>query len=274
MGSPEAGLFRAGPTCMDEKVKERRRSVRREQGKRRAGILVVVAALVVVVALFAWLRSSDVFAVQRITATPVTHISSEQLAEAAAGAQGESLLALSVDPIEEALRSLPYVRSAQVLRRFPNTLEVRVSEHTAAARVEVGDGAQWLVSADGRFLEVRGGATGNALDLPLFVPASSPVAEAGSYVPEAVERALSLATLLSDDAVAEGLPEVDHIGIALTGEVVVHLQDGVELRLGEPTELERKLIVATSLVQQYLRDGRDLRYVDASVPDRVAVNAQ
>jgi hypothetical protein len=34
------------------------------------------------------------------------------------------------------------------------------------------------------------------------------------------------------------------------------------------------LKVAVDRIQQYLRDGKQVRYVDASVPDRVAVKAE
>jgi len=55
----------------------------------------VVAAL----AVFMWLRSSDVFAVERVTTTPVEHVTSEQIAAATADVRGASLLALSVGAI-------------------------------------------------------------------------------------------------------------------------------------------------------------------------------
>ena len=34
------------------------------------------------------------------------------------------------------------------------------------------------------------------------------------------------------------------------------------------------MTVAADIIQQYLRDGKTLEYVDASVPDRVAVKAE
>jgi len=46
-----------------------------------------------------------------------------------------------------------------------------------------------------------------------------------------------------------------------------------ELRLGEPYGLERKLMVAKDIFQQYLRDGRQIEYMDLSMPERVAVRA-
>jgi hypothetical protein len=52
------------------------------------------------------------------------------------------------------------------------------------------------------------------------------------------------------------------------------LDGGTELRLGTPTDLEQKMTVAADIIQQYLRDGKTLEYVDASAADRVAVKAE
>jgi cell division protein FtsQ len=254
---------------MDERVKERRRSVRRERGRRRAGLIVACVAVVGALALFMWLRSSDVFAVERVTTTPVTHVTVEQIASATADARGASLLALSVGPIEETLAGLPYVRSARVLRRFPHTLEVRVVEHTPVAQLQAKDGSTWLLSEDGRVLEKkRNGA------LPLFVPEGGWEPVAGEYSPAWLAEALPLAGMLAAFSEEAALPAVVQARVARTGEVVLDLKEGMEIRLGEPAELKHKLTVASTIIQRYLKDGKRIRYVDASVPDRVAVKAE
>ena len=227
--------------------------------------IAVVAAL----AVFMWLRSSDVFAVERVTTTPVEHVTSEQIAAATADVRGASLLALSVGPIEETLTGLPYVRSARVLRRFPDTLEVQVVEHTPVARLEAKDGSIWLLSDDGRVLEKKRGGT-----LPLFVPEGGWEPVAGEYLPSWLAGALPLAGLLAAPSEDDGLPAVVRARVARTGEVVLDLKDGMELRLGQPAQLKQKLMVAATIIQRYLRDGKRIAYVDASVPDRVAVNAE
>jgi hypothetical protein len=56
--------------------------------------------------------------------------------------------------------------------------------------------------------------------------------------------------------------------------VVVVLQGGTELRLGDPTDLKQKMMVAADLIQKYSRDGKVLEYVDTSAGDRVAVKAK
>ena len=59
-------------------------------------MFVLVACLVIVLALFLWLRSSDVFAVKRITVTALEHVSVEDISQATTGARGVSLLRLDL----------------------------------------------------------------------------------------------------------------------------------------------------------------------------------
>lgn len=254
---------------MDKKVRERRRSVSRERGRRRAAVIVACVAVVVAAALFMYLRSSDVFIVERVTATPLTYVTEEQIAGATAPARGENLLALSTGPIEERLAALPYVQSARVIRRFPHSLEVRLVEHSPVARLKAGDGSVWLVSQDGRLLEKK-----NLPGLPLFVPEIEIAPQPGEYVPASVVGALSAAGVLHDLSTAEAVPPLRQATIALTGDVVLQLHGGTEVRLGEPERLKQKLTVVGAIIEQYLRDGKRIQYVDASVPERVAVKAE
>lgn len=257
---------------MDRRVRERRRSVSRQRGRRRASLVCVIALVLAVVALFVWLRSSDVFAVRRVVATTTEHVTAEDISRVTSDARGVSLLQLSTDTIERNLMALPYVRSAEVHRRFPDALDIRLVEYEPAARLQDTSGGVWLVAEDGRVLE--SGAASAAPELPLVVAADKLSLLAGDSVPRVILDALPLTALLQPGELAESLPAIDRIAVSAGGDVAVRLTGGEELRLGRPTELKQKLTVVGDIITQYLRDGRQIRYVDASVPDRVAVKAE
>jgi cell division protein FtsQ len=257
---------------MDRRLRARRRSVSRERGRHRAGAVFLVVLVVAAAALFLWSRSSDVFAVRTVTANATEHVTPAQISQAVSSAVGANLLALSTGTLEEALERLPYVQSAQVYRAFPHGLEVRVVERLPAARVETAARSMWLVAEDGTWLEEAPGGSGTAL--PLVVTGSETSAEAGATAPAAVVVALPVALLLEAPVLADRLPETDRILVSPGGEVVVRFQDGMEIRLGIPTDLDQKLMVSAELVERYLRDGRRIEYVDASAADRVAVKAE
>jgi cell division protein FtsQ len=256
---------------MDRKVKERRRLVSRERGRRRAGLIFLGVIVLAAAALFLWLRSSDVFAVEQITAPATRHVTQEQIADAVESARGVSLLKVSTGDVEEALRELPYVRTVHVYRSFPHGLEVRLEEYDPVARLEASDGETWLMAENGRLLEKSGAEAGS---LPLVVTAAEVTALAGGTVPQTVLAALPVAVMLTGSEAVVGLPAVKQILVAAGGEVTVRLEDGAELRLGVPIDLKHKMTVAIGIIQEYLRDGKALEYVDASAADRVAVKAQ
>jgi cell division protein FtsQ len=254
---------------MDRRVRARRRTVGRERGRKRAWVVTVIVVVIACAALFLWLRSSDVFAVKRVTATPTEHVTIEEIYEATAAARGVSLLRLSTQQIEAELSDLPYARSVEVHRRFPDTLEVELVECMPVASVRIRSGQIWSVAEDGRVLELA-----NRPNLPLIVAENEIDPVPGENLPAMLTGALSLAQLVATEDPFETLPVLDHIAVSAGGELTILFKDGTELRLGEPQELEQKLTVAASIIEQYLRDGRQLDYVDARVPDRPAVKAE
>lgn len=254
---------------MDSKVRERRRVVHRERGRRRAAPIFLCVLVVVAAVLFLWLRSSSVFAVEEVTASPTHHVTERQIAEAVAASRGVSLLRVSTGSIERSLGGLPYVRNIHVYRKFPHGLEIRMEEYEPVARVQSGDGNVWLVSDDGRLLEKV--ALHASSPLPLIVAATQFQARAGGTIPQLVLAAVPVVELLQAADVSSRLPVVDHVTVSTGGDVVVLLQGGTELRLGEASDLKQKITLAADLIQTYLRLGKALEYVDASAVDRVAV---
>lgn len=256
---------------MDSKVRERRRLVSRERGRRRAAPIFLCVLAVVAAVLFLWLRSSSVFAVEEVTAPATHHVTERQIAQAVAASRGVSLLKVSTGTIEKSLAGLPYVRSIHVYRKFPHGLEIRMEEYEPIARVQTADGNSWLVSDDGRLLEKMAHVSS---PLPLIVAATQFQARAGGNIPQLVLAAIPVVSLLQAPEVSSKLPAVDHVTVSSGGDIVVHLQGGTELRLGGASDLKRKISLATYIIQKNLSLGKTLEYVDASAVDRVAVKAK
>jgi cell division protein FtsQ len=257
---------------MNDRIRDRRRSVNQKRGRRRAIPIIALILVVAATGSYLWLRSSSVFAVKTITATATERISQKDIAAATASALGVNLLQLSTGRIEEALSALPYVRSADVHRAFPNALEIQLEEYVPLARVQASEGNVWLVSEDGRALERITPPRGYSL--PLVIPAASLTLTAGGEVPAEIVAALPVVSQLVTDDIAEKLPDVKQIEVSAAGEVALTLADGSQLRLGRPVNLERKLMVAVDIFQQCLRDNKQVEYVDVSVPERAAVKAK
>jgi len=230
-----------------------------------------LAALVLLAAAgFLWWRASDVFAVKRVYATPTVHVTTEQIELAVAEAMGKNLLVLSTAGIAKRLLEFPYVRSVEVHRRFPDGLQVEIGEYEPVARVRVGEDI-WLAAEDGRVLEKA--AAARWASLPLVVSELSTAVQEGAKLPETTTRALMVAKLVAEDKALAGVAKLNYVFVSTGGAVVLRLADGPEIRLGEPDNLDQKLKVASKIIKDYLTEGKQLHYVDVSVPGRAAVSA-
>lgn len=252
---------------MDKRVRERRRKVARVRGRHRLTLVLLPLIVVALVGAFLWLRSSDVLAVQRVTVPATTRVSEAELRAAVKPALGVSLLRVPVGAIEKALRQVPYVRTAHVYRAFPDTLEVRILEYQPQARVQMRDGSRWLVADDGRVLEKD---AGDGSSLPLFVTdgGAEPLPGEDLASPELV-AALPMAVSISGSATWTATHPVDRIVVTSEGEVTMRLSGGAEVRMGKPTDLKQKLMVASEILDRYIREGKKPAYVDVRVLDRV-----
>jgi cell division protein FtsQ len=264
---------------MDERIRERRRQVGQSRGRRR--LAVAVAALLIVLAGvgFLWVRSSSVFAVRYASVPVAEHVSPEALRAALLPVSGVNLLRVSTEELEQTLVDIPWVRSARVYRRFPDSLEVSVDEHTAAAVVRDSEGVDWLLAEDGTVLEQT---SPSSPAVPRIVLGGQGEGEGEVYArlgitvgPRLLEG-IPVALALEAEAGAWPSAEhpVDHIVVLQTGDFVLELQRGGQVRLGDDTDLDEKFMVAREIVDRYLKDGKSLEYVDVRVPSRPVAKAR
>lgn len=252
---------------MDRRIKERRRSVQRGRGRRRLLWLGYVALALAGLGCWLWLRSSEELTVARIIAPVTERVSEADIRAALEPALGVNLLRVVTPPLEGKLRSIPYVREAHVYRRFPDALEVRVREYTPFGRIFAGTGDEWIVGDDGRVLEPAAQTTA-VPEGPVITPEQEIFPEAGQKLPDTFAGALQLLALLREREYWTGAHPVAKLLVDTESRVTMVLAGGPEVRLGDPVELQVKLDVAQEVVEQWLRRGRALQYVDVQVWDR------
>ena len=250
---------------MDERIRERRKDVRRWRGRRRMAVLVTIVGVAALVALFFFVRSADVFVVRRVLATPTPHVSAADIRSATATAAGVNLLRLSTGELEKRLRALPYVRSAHVYRRFPDAIEVSLAEYEPQAIVEVNGGGRWLVAGDGRVLASAGGDGGS---LVVVSDGALERPRPGTSLPKTTLAALALAGLLADKKLWPADVAVARVVLDGAGDLTLTLARGGEVRLGDGRQLQEKLMAASVVIKQYLSQKKTIEYVDVQDPTR------
>ncbi|MCX8033005.1 MAG: FtsQ-type POTRA domain-containing protein [Thermoleophilia bacterium] len=252
---------------MDREFRARRSSLLRQRGRRRAAIALVCFLTAAGLGLFLWARSSEVFAVQKVVISGIARISQEELQQALVEVRGQNLFRLKTRELAESLKALPYVREAEVWRRFPNALEVHVQEYEPVARVQIAGGACWLVAQDGRVLEKA--APPRGLSLPLVEALSVDAVTAGEELPAPIAQGISVVGVLDADEFENAFGKLTKIVVSVDGATTIVLESQVEVRIGQPVDLDRKLKVAARVLEHSLRVGQQLEYVDVAVPDRV-----
>lgn len=202
-------------------------------------------------------RETSAFAVDSITVAGAAPRVQGQVRRALAPLRGTSLLALDGTALERRLEALPTVVSAAYDRAFPHTLRVVVVPERPVAVLRQGSKA-WLISARGRAAATVSSRAAQRLPR-VWVPRTTRVV-VGGFLPAAhagaVARALALAANLPAHVVQA---QVRRDGL------VFRLRSGLELRLGDPTDIRLKLAIAARALR-VMPSGS--AYLDVSVPGR------
>jgi cell division protein FtsQ len=221
----------------------------------------LVLTFVLVAGVFAafWAaRASSVFAVERVDVRGAPPNVAREVERVTRGLVGTSLLGVDAAAVEGKVRSLPSVAAASVDRAFPHTLVVKVAPVWPVAVARRGDDA-WLVSGSNRVIgavDVRAEPRLPRLWLPRKVGV-----EVGRTLPASYEAATRTLAGLRDVRMPGRVKAVR----ATRGELTVVLHDGLEIQLGDPTDLMLKLAVAARVVP--LLDDSML-FLDVSVAER------
>jgi cell division protein FtsQ len=226
-------------------------------------VVAVVAGLAVA---YVGLERSSAFAVERVTVTGTTAALDRQIVHHAAAAIGAGSL-LTVDPAAVATRlaRLPFVQRVAVDRAFPHELRIRVTPEVPAAFVQTARG-RVVIARSGRVIGALAGAQGLPAITATGVTIPAPGGNVGDRLGE--ELAVAGAFLAHRSLRVVSLRESD-VGL------VALLKGGVELRLGDASDITTKLTIAGRVLAHRDR-GADAApvataYVDVSVVDHPAL---
>lgn len=239
----------------------RRRSHVREHGARRhvrraLWLLLLVTGIWAV----AWVAQSPLFSVTSIEVVGVRNASVGRVLAEQNVYEGRPLLLIRTGAVEAALAADPWVKEASVRRRFPDRVEVRVTERREVAVVPVGQGWE-TVSDDGHIMASVG------------EPPAHLARVGGEVGGEAATGATVSATMLGIVEFLAALPEemVGRTVISITGLELVADIDAHRVRLGTPTLMDAKAaaLVAVLADQRLTPDA----VIDLIAPARPAVSA-
>jgi cell division protein FtsQ len=219
----------------------------------------IVGLVLVAAAAGAYLlaRESSVFAVRSIRVEGVDPQLTARVREALRPLVGASLVSLDRGAAARRALALPEIASATVDRAFPHTLRITVEAEHPVAVMRQADLA-WLASAEGRVLQQLNARPYPALPR-IWLPRKDDVLVGATLSGAPAEALRAVAPL---GAIHFPLP----VRSAQAGdrELTLTLGSGLEIRLGDLSDLRLKLAVAARIVSA----AAGARYVDVTVPER------
>ena len=177
---------------------------------------------------YEYATTSPRFEVQHLIYEPSEHVGDENLRELLAIAPGTNILACDLAGLSEAIVEHPWVASATVTRNMPDTLEVSLVEHEAAAIVLAGD--FYLVNREGEpFKPVDRGERGELPIITGIERAELVAASEGEGPVAELVDALALVELYA----AKQRPRLGELHLAEDGTVTLYTAtSGTALYLG------------------------------------------
>ena len=228
-------------------VNRRRVDAVEAAARRRAALSRALVATVAVTTLAAtcagsffgwrWLTRGDALRIREIRFTGQSKATAEELAALSPLKPGDNLVLADLDALQRGLSRHPWVRRVEAHRRLPPAVEVRITERTPAALVDLE--ALYLVDRDARIF--KRAMPGDGLDLPLVTGITREDYEKRR---EEVEPLLRAALALFERYEAVGLAArapISEMNLDVeNGHTLYVGERGIQVRLGT-TELHDKL---------------------------------
>lgn len=244
----------------DPRIRRRRNDVARTRKRKVATALGSVALLALVVWAAFW---SPLLSVRDVKLTGATHTTSDEIAAAAGLGSDDNLLLLSADEVVAAARTLPWVADAEVERRLPGTVKVKVVERKPALVVSLG-AARWTIDSHGHVLQTGQSEPGLPVVGGVEVGEIKPGVKLDAPVmQEVLATWRSLPKGLAADVQAIFAPTLERISFTLV--------DGTQIRYGAAERLDAKNEVLQALRKRLDEEGRLTSYIDVRVPTSPAV---
>ncbi len=198
---------------------------------------------------FYFFINSAFFNVKKVEVSGCQTVSEEQVIELSGLTVGTNLLKIDAKGAISKIVMHPVIKKVQVSRKIPHTLELKVTERTPVALV-VGNDGYLAVDIEGIYLK----QVDDLLNLHLPVVSGLSIEERASPGADLTTAGLQAALQLIEVMDQTFLENVAEIKASSPYTLTLKMLQGVEIRFGEPEEIERKL----QLIQELLIENGEV----------------
>jgi cell division protein FtsQ len=226
------------PSSLHPRMRRRRITIRRLEGRRRLRRLTWALAGLALVIDGVALAHTGFVDVDHFEVTGSGATSEAAIRRASGIAEGDALLTLDESGAEKGIEALPWVAEADVVRQWPGTVAITVTERAPVAVVQLSEqvGApQALVDGSGRVLDI-----GAQLPGVVMVTGAPPGLSEGQEVPGVVRDALDVA-----ETVNARLPGAV---TAVSTDLEATLASGGVVRFGSLDDIDDKTVALATVL--------------------------
>lgn len=238
----------------------------------RIGVVTFSGALIVVGGFFAvqLLQTSDLFRIERISASGGHHLSQEQIVALSDIRPGMNTFKLDLDLIGRKIAENPWVREAQVQRIFPRQVAISIEEREAVAIINLG--YLYYLDRHGEVFKVL--EAEDSLDYPVITGFDYRKVEA--HDAQTARELKKIVALIADLQQRKlfGLQQLSEINRDPNGCLALFtLQGAVKIKLGRG-DYGRKLDRLERIYAQLQPRLPILDYIDLNVDEKVIVRIE
>jgi cell division protein FtsQ len=233
----------------------------------------VFLILIAVISLFVFLNfKTDFFNVKSIVVVDNSQLTIEQI-QVASGAIGENIFALRQKDVKANLELHPYIKQAEVSKKYPSGLKIEVIERREVLEIKDGD-TYVYVDEDGKVLKVLAKPLGKKL--PILKGPTIQNYEIGDDAVFENQEAIQTALSILGEAESLGyLEDVDEIVIKGENDLIIRTNLGINVAFGEVDAIKYKISFIHEILEEleanninsgtlYLNKGKNPVFVPQS----------
>lgn len=235
---------------------ERNNSRKRIRRRRRWNNLYGLAVILLVLTVGITICYTFLFNISEIRVSGESDIySAEEIVSASGINQGDNLLRLDSEECEKMiLDKLLYVETAEISKKFPSSIEIKVTRCVPAFNIYY-DGGSLLVSKKGKILEDNG--NGNITNgLPVIQGLEPSDLTAGKNIQSGNEHKNEAFQAFVKNLDSVGENEITAIDLTDEFSIIVNYKNGMVFKMGGWNDIEYKLDLAASVMEDESVKGK------------------
>ncbi|MCI5969540.1 MAG: FtsQ-type POTRA domain-containing protein [Oscillospiraceae bacterium] len=215
------------------------------------------------------------FNIRAVTVTGNSALTAEQIVKSSGITTGRNILRVNSNAAEKSLEKIPMIKNADILLKFPSTVEIAVEECARAAYIKYMD-KYICIDKNGKILEVA--KTADNANLIIVTGVSPKEFIAGkSLVLKDADKLEALKSLLSEIEEAVYLPNaVKSIDLSDKNKITMVMDNEIIVNMGKNESLQYKMAYLTKTLETQLKTyrGGTLDLSDPSSAARYKGSAQ